>query len=131
MKACGHLSQVNGFSPLWRRMWVFRLEDELNGLLHSSQMCGFSPVWTILCFCRCASWVNRFQQPGSGHSNGRSPECVRRCTFKLDSCPNTFRAHISCQRCELTVALALHLITLEQMLQLYSNLLFPFSRSSL
>lgn len=43
-----HLTQQNGFSPLWLRRWHFRLPFWVNPFPHTQHRWGFSPVWTTV-----------------------------------------------------------------------------------
>ena len=74
---------------LWRFIWVFRFELDVNRFLQRLHSHGFSPVWTSSCFCKCASWVKDFVH--FVHLNGRSPVCTRLWTwsFLLNMAQNT------------------------------------------
>jgi len=73
-----HSEHLYGLSPVWAVMWMFRLPDVQNALSHTWHLCGFSPMWTLLCLTRTSALVNRLLQ--TVHSNNFSPEWLRLCT---------------------------------------------------
>uniref|UniRef100_A0A668ACH0 Uncharacterized protein n=1 Tax=Myripristis murdjan TaxID=586833 RepID=A0A668ACH0_9TELE len=62
----------------WVFLWFLRLEKVLKALPHCGHTCGRSPVCVRRCSARCMLWMKPF--PHISQRKGRSPECVRRCS---------------------------------------------------
>uniref|UniRef100_A0A3P8SPW3 Uncharacterized protein n=1 Tax=Amphiprion percula TaxID=161767 RepID=A0A3P8SPW3_AMPPE len=63
---------------VWVFLWFLRLEKVLKALPQSGHTCGRSPVCVRRCSARCILWMKPF--PHTSQQKGRSPECVRRCS---------------------------------------------------
>uniref|UniRef100_A0A3B5QQL5 Uncharacterized protein n=1 Tax=Xiphophorus maculatus TaxID=8083 RepID=A0A3B5QQL5_XIPMA len=62
----------------WVFLWFLRLEKVLKALLHSGHTCGRSPVCVLRCSVRCMLWMKPF--PQVSQRNGRSPVWTRMCS---------------------------------------------------
>ena len=70
-----HLSQLNGNSPVWVRLWLTKLIFCANLLVQRS------PVWVHVCSIRWIFWANFFSH--SSQANGFSPVWFAKCATKL------------------------------------------------
>jgi len=80
LKLLLHSEHLYGFSPVWIRMWTFRIPDRLNVLSHIRHLYGFSPVWTLRCLSKFERWLNALSH--TWHSYGLSPLWILLCTTR-------------------------------------------------
>uniref|UniRef100_A0A8C4DDA3 Uncharacterized protein n=1 Tax=Dicentrarchus labrax TaxID=13489 RepID=A0A8C4DDA3_DICLA len=78
MAACAAASSSSLCCLAWVFLWFLRLEKVLKALPHCGHTCGRSPVCVRRCSARCILCMKPF--PHTSQRNGRSPECVRRCS---------------------------------------------------
>ena len=69
-----------GFSPVWIRRWVLRLEDWLNVLSHMWHMYCLSSVWILMWRRNVSRSLNALSH--TWHSNGFSPVWLRMCSAR-------------------------------------------------
>uniref|UniRef100_A0A3B3XS94 Uncharacterized protein n=1 Tax=Poecilia mexicana TaxID=48701 RepID=A0A3B3XS94_9TELE len=62
----------------WVFLWFLRLEKVLKALPQSGHTCGRSPVCVLRCSVRCMLWMKPF--PQVSQRNGRSPVWTRMCS---------------------------------------------------
>lgn len=75
MKACLHILQTNGLSPVWRLLWSVKWPWVVKvlrqpGYLHWN---GFSPEWMRMWVLRFPRSVKVLVQPAIGQTKGFSP----------------------------------------------------------
>uniref|UniRef100_A0A671WBU2 Secreted protein n=1 Tax=Sparus aurata TaxID=8175 RepID=A0A671WBU2_SPAAU len=80
----------------WVFLWFLRLEKVLKALPHCGHTCGRSPVCVRRCSARCMLWMKPF--PHTSQWNGRSPECVRRCSRRCGRSPVWTRRFEDCEK---------------------------------
>jgi len=62
LNAFSQNSQLNGFSPMWLRLWMVNSDDVLNAFWHNSKLNGFSLVWICLWLVNSVELLNVFLQ---------------------------------------------------------------------
>lgn len=68
-----HLSHLNGFSPVWVRMWLFRVVAPAKERPQKPHLNGFSLMWITTCSLSSAGPGNEEGQ--CPHWYGRSGDC--------------------------------------------------------
>lgn len=66
------VSQLNGFSPVWVRMWVVRWSEREKDLMQIRHWKGFCPVWILIWRVSSSEREKRRSQFSTGHAYGRS-----------------------------------------------------------
>ena len=55
-----HISHLNGFDPVWVRMWIVSLLPSVNPFSHISHLNGFDPVCVWICLLSWLDCLNPF-----------------------------------------------------------------------
>ena len=64
LKVLPHFLHLNGFSPVWVRMWLFKVVTPENDLPQKPHLNGFSFMWITTCsLSSLASWKDSGQWP--------------------------------------------------------------------